>query len=804
VSQGDDLHIGSGGFLVDRARALDKLMRFQLPDARMFLLPWVEAAVASGADRVCVSPGAGGIELCFDGRTWPAAELKDPYRFLFEEDSGGVHERHRELAIGLLSVLRLKPEHVSIAFSDGFAEHVLHVKSVTEEHLESELDVVPLEGASERLGMRAKMLIWVSLPGPFDEPLDLLEKHCRRCPASIESNGRSLNPRRLPPATRLRLGFAKDGAEGEVWLSPRTLERSRVELITHGVRVTSEDVKLPPVQVSAWLRCDGFRKSISQAGVQKDERYEAAMGALKGAAEKLLFNALREAGLLAEGVGQALRDARHQKRWMSWEEPENPEDDSIERMSLVTAALRNTCLSRKKELWKGEKGGDPLLALLAGAPLLFDIHGHPLTLKVMEEQRRWFGGVPYLPYAVDSIPESLAVAWAVSNEDRRFLEGLFGDDAKRFDELKANATVEVAPALPDPNLLVKVSFKSTAIVGEVGLSLSPHAKDSHIRWLQAGRPNSITTWPLGGLRLEAVVDNPDMASTPTPGDTYESVTQSIAAIMTAAPSAYRKIASEYDPKLATPRQVMIREHLLDFAAKLWDPARKDWTANLWLEGVALFRDVKGRMLSMKDLREAAARGEKAVLRPSPHPEKLQHLTEGYADRMKILFPDSELAEVQAPAGKAPKACPPAPIRKPELPSAAPAKRDPEKRLEKPKAVEEAVPEVDGDSYEAVFRRLLKELAALKDSPLAPEDAAAVRFVERKGEGLVLGSRAKGWEINLAHPLARATEAVGAMEYRLPYLLSIFATALNRARPQLTDEGDAAVQLALAERLAPIV
>jgi len=33
--------VGSGSFKVDRQRALEKLKDFQLPDADMFLLPWI-------------------------------------------------------------------------------------------------------------------------------------------------------------------------------------------------------------------------------------------------------------------------------------------------------------------------------------------------------------------------------------------------------------------------------------------------------------------------------------------------------------------------------------------------------------------------------------------------------------------------------------------------------------------------------------------------------------------------------------------------------------------------------------------
>jgi hypothetical protein len=68
MSDKNEALVSTGSFLVDRARALDKLMRFQMPDARMYLLPWAQAAAASGASRVCVSTQPYGLEFCFDGR----------------------------------------------------------------------------------------------------------------------------------------------------------------------------------------------------------------------------------------------------------------------------------------------------------------------------------------------------------------------------------------------------------------------------------------------------------------------------------------------------------------------------------------------------------------------------------------------------------------------------------------------------------------------------------------------------------------------------------------------------------------
>ena len=52
MSDKNDTLSSTGSFLVDRARALDKLMRFQMPDARMYLLPWAQAAAASARRKI--------------------------------------------------------------------------------------------------------------------------------------------------------------------------------------------------------------------------------------------------------------------------------------------------------------------------------------------------------------------------------------------------------------------------------------------------------------------------------------------------------------------------------------------------------------------------------------------------------------------------------------------------------------------------------------------------------------------------------------------------------------------------------
>lgn len=93
-----------GSLRVDRARALEKLGRFQLGDPAFGVFFWVRCAVASGATRVALEPNVTAFTVSFDGRPLAKAVLADPYAALFAED-GPREAKH--LAYGLLWARRL-------------------------------------------------------------------------------------------------------------------------------------------------------------------------------------------------------------------------------------------------------------------------------------------------------------------------------------------------------------------------------------------------------------------------------------------------------------------------------------------------------------------------------------------------------------------------------------------------------------------------------------------------------------------------------------------------------------------------
>lgn len=839
--------VDSGSFRIDRKRALEKLMRFQLQDARMYPLPWIQAAVASGATFIRVWPLPSGFDMAFDGMPWTPEELRDIYRHLFEEDPDGSKTRLRELAVGVLSALRVQPQHISITFAHDGAEPVLHIKSLMEERLET--------GAGEslfRYGPDTKMSIYVGMHASYAKELAHIKRLCAHSPVPIEIahyGGESTKLGGEPdevPAGRVIEG---EGVRGRLALSQESLAVSRVDLVTHGVTVATEKIKLSGAQAQGFVHDNGLRKSLSQMGIVKDERYRRAMGLVEDASRKLLEDALIRARALAEKAGARLRDARLRKFWMPWVErslsenlqymfdmrgaaapapeaggdslispyPEakaGPEDQTFW-LSVFMAVLREACLNHRIEMLQ-RKSGIP--EMLWGAPVLLDTQGEPLALQTLDLQSRWLG---YIPYLDDISPPNVlkkTAAWIIREPDLDFMKAFFSGDVRRL-RMDTAADARVQPTLDEPNLLAKRPFRGETACGELGLSLSPHSRSSRIRWLRDGLPVGRSNWPLKSLRLEAVVDHPSLTRPPNPRSAAPlpaAALECLSAIAAAAPELYRRIMLEYRPEEASPRQAIIREHLLDLMVSGWDPKARDCPSHPWLAEVPLFREMEGALISLADLRANAAKGRRSLLCSTPHPGSLQHLTAGYPMHAEILFKDSDLVEGVAPRTPAPepedeappvmrasaKPAPPFPAVRPKPPAPEPPPVKPAEKIEdlaEGKTAPPPKPAPRGGARVAGLRRALGRMKKLNACPLPDDLIANLTSVSNPGGRLIEKTPEEFWALNLEHPLVREADR-GAPETAEPYLLSILFTGLNRIYKDITDEADVRFSLALAESI----
>lgn len=112
-----------GTFRVDPAVAAQKLRDYQLPDAKAFLVPWLRAAVASGASRVVAGVVDGALTFSFDGTPPDPLIVGDLTAGLLQEDHGPAA---RHLAFGALALQRLAPAAVQAEVEGGFT--VLRVR----------------------------------------------------------------------------------------------------------------------------------------------------------------------------------------------------------------------------------------------------------------------------------------------------------------------------------------------------------------------------------------------------------------------------------------------------------------------------------------------------------------------------------------------------------------------------------------------------------------------------------------------------------------------------------------------------
>ena len=793
--------VSAGRFKVDRTRALEKLMRFQLKDATMFALPWVQAAVAGGAARIDVSTTPAGFEFVFDGREWDPEELRDPYHHLFDSDPRGTRARNRELAVGLLSALRLDPKGITVRVRSGGKEFALYVDGPTEERLR-ELEGSPLEDARTRYGGNPVVALWVGRVGGFKATEAHLNAFCGRCPIpiTIHKNGRRHSVVQSAETDLVdSKRFGRGELTGTLGLSPEALGGGTIDFVVRGVTVLRERVQMPGVPVTGFVRDDGLRKSLSQIEIVKDERYEAALAAIRSESVALLKESLRKVAAASGPAGKMLAREELRRHWLHWEgwsltdkftdlvesggEVEKRKASLLRETSLRVAALRAACLYHRISMTRDERG---IGQLLWDAPILFDEAGRPLTLRALREQARWLTTIPFVGRLSAAPFATHRAAWICHPADLAFLKLFFGEDNVRaLSPQEIAAPVKTDAVLDQENLLIKQAILAGPVAGEIGLSISPHPRESRIQWFNHIRSIGRSRWDMRGLRIEAALHHPQLSQVALPGKVEAPAAECLAAAASGLPALYERLAQDYRPEERSPRQAMIREHLLDFLRSYWKAEPEIWPSFSWLAGLGLFLDSDERFLSIRDLNAACHAGRKIIVEPSAHPKALQSLAIGYPDHIKLLFEGSKLV---AGIRRERREEPPAPMPKrtpaPRLESAEKIEPKKEGELSLPpemrRAVEtHGVEDLVASDPTGEVRRWLKALKGRGACPLTDESIDSVAFDPR-------------------HPLLRFLGERGNLMRLMPYAVSVCFSDLNRRVRELTDVQDACFSLSLAE------
>lgn len=296
---GEEALVETGTFRIDLERAVEKLGRFQLLDAAAFLVPWLRAAVASGATRVDAKAAGGLLEFRFDGLPLPPAVTSDPYSGLLGTESG---EAPRQIALGLLALMRLSPAEVEIVSGIGAARRRARAPA------EESPDDAPEPGADTVLRVR-----WTGAAAGRRPPAAL--EHLRWA-YGMTDTALTIDGTPVPDPTRevrALKTWENRHARGAVLPQSGPFAGPRLRFYSLGALV--EEVVLPDAWPGLYVATDGrFTLNLSQSAVVDDKARRASVASALNASKSVP----KVAGKPLSETELGFRWAPSARVWAAW------------------------------------------------------------------------------------------------------------------------------------------------------------------------------------------------------------------------------------------------------------------------------------------------------------------------------------------------------------------------------------------------------------------------------------------------------------------------------------------------------
>lgn len=263
-----------GSFSLAMEKALEKLEKFQLPDATFFILQWVQAIVASGATRIKIQLDTQrlgqyyGLRISFDGPGYSYKELDTMYDHVFLSGRDRSVDRLRELALGWLSACSLNPETISIQSNGwyrlrnsetGKSERVSQIATQDEEGNEVEQD--PLHHLS--IGGKGAYSFY-----------ELVQTRCGDVPAMLTFNSEPVSTGQgvtgVPWPNR---AFESGPTRGVMGATYGGAASSQIAFLRYGVNFVSRPEQALEPSVILRVNDASLSKNVSQTDVVRDEAY---------------------------------------------------------------------------------------------------------------------------------------------------------------------------------------------------------------------------------------------------------------------------------------------------------------------------------------------------------------------------------------------------------------------------------------------------------------------------------------------------------------------------------------------------
>ena len=429
---------GSGTFVVDRRRALDKLMRFQLPDPETCLLPIIRCAMAGKASGVSITElSQGGLEIRFDGEPLGRERLEDPYSALFETRTA-ANAAARHLATGLLCALRLNPKMITVSAGAAGARFRLRIDALGAER------TLPSEDPGTGTVVR---LLWRGVVSPFRNR-NLLSHARWRCfssPVPVLINNADI-PRGRTETGKQVVYFDEGPLHGSIAVPKWPEQASTLTTAVNNVMLDLPlQAKLRHLQVSGYLNNDDFTMNISQTGVVNNSRCSKALAVVARQVPLLLEHVLRCQEKDLPSAGRMMAYGGMDEYWKNCVESGRPlepgllsgllknvknlvlaglgagegkragSEQFVRETARITLWLREAC-GRLLNFYEKDRS-DPLLKSLWQAPVFLTINAEARSLLQVKELADKIG---FVPYSRKQYPDSTLpfdVLWCPGEKD---------------------------------------------------------------------------------------------------------------------------------------------------------------------------------------------------------------------------------------------------------------------------------------------------------------------------------------------------------------------------------------------------
>ncbi len=276
--QDDGVFVGSGGFTVDRRRAVRKLRSFQLPTTFGASLLFVRAAIAAKATRIRLQQQDHWGEIRFDGESFPYSFLQDPYSPIFGDAESDAKERF--LAYGLIHSLEYKPSAVTLR--TGLDENRYRLVVTPEDASSAHEDLQKIDGEGE-------VETSIQLEWPNSGRKNSRKSHLTK--SSIRVNC-AMSTATIALGDTLVHDPEEDFPEGNMFHwegativvdEPPVGNSGYLELFHHGVRVDQMEIEHQEKGFRAWVDDPGFSLNASLNRVVSDQRFKRLLHEIKKA-----------------------------------------------------------------------------------------------------------------------------------------------------------------------------------------------------------------------------------------------------------------------------------------------------------------------------------------------------------------------------------------------------------------------------------------------------------------------------------------------------------------------------------------